>query len=287
MQATMKKRFSKICLSLLTATLFTSTMIGGQQAMAQARTETAAAAMTQLYGSGKQEIVPQDKELNAIAQKFIYADVNTHVQMSPMQQELLTLAVLTAAEAPEEIPLHVRGALNAGATPAQVRETIFHCTPYVGLTRAKAALCALTKAFKDCGVKKIDDAGTVTDETRHDAGLAVQRAIFPTIDKGNAAAPPDSKHFRAYLSANCFGDYYTREVLDVKERELITFISIISLGGCDSQARAHVNGNLTVGNTRQQLLDAITVALPYIGYPRTLNALAAIDAVVPAQQTAK
>lgn len=288
MQATMKKRLSKILLGALLTTIFTtSTMIGGQQAMAQTRTETAAAAMTQLYGNGKQEIVPQDKELNAIAQKFIYADVNTHVQMSPMQQELLTLAVLTAASAPEEIPLHVRGALNAGATPAQVRETIFHCTPYVGLTRAKAALCALTKAFKDCGVKKLDDAGTVTDETRHDAGLAVQRAIFPAIDKGNAAAPPDSKHFRTYLSANCFGDYYTRKALDVKERELITFISIISLGGCDAQARAHVTGNLTVGNTRQQLLDAITIALPYIGYPRTLNALAAIDAVVPPQQNAK
>lgn len=43
------------------------------------------------------------------------------------------------------------------------------------------------------------------------------------------------------------------------------------------------NGNLGVGNTRQDLIDAVTVALPYIGYPRTLNAISAINAVVPAE----
>lgn len=284
MKSTMKKRLSKICLSLLTATLFTSTMIGGQHAMAQTRTETAAVAMTQLYGSSTQDVVPQDAELNAIMQKFVYADINKQVQMPLRQQELLTLAALTANNAAADIPLHVRGALKAGATPAQVRETIFHCTPYVGISRAKAALAAMTQVFQEQNITAPADAGTVTDATRYEAGLAVQRAIFgPVIDQGNAAAPPDEKHIRTYLSANCFGDYYTREVLDVKERELITFTAIISLGGCEPQAQAHASANIAVGNTRQQLLDAITIALPYIGYPRTLNALACINAVAPAQ----
>lgn len=269
--------------ALLAAVIGCGMLIGGNQAMAQTRTETAAAAMTQLYG-GTQSIVPADNELDPILQKFIYADVNEQVQMSPMQQELLTLAVLTAADAPTEIPLHVRGALKAGATPAQVRETIFHCTPYVGISRAKAALAAMTQVFQEQNTAVPADAGTVTDATRYEAGLAVQRAIFgPVIDKGNAAAPPDEKHIRTYLSANCFGDYYTRQVLDVKERELITFTAIITLGGCEPQAQAHASANIAVGNTRQQLLDAITIALPYIGYPRTLNALACINAVAPAQ----
>lgn len=252
--------------------------------MAQTRTETAAVAMTQLYGSSTQDVVPQDAELNAIMQKFVYADINKQVQMPLRQQELLTLAALTANNAAADIPLHVRGALKAGATPAQVRETIFHCTPYVGISRAKAALAAMTQVFQEQNITAPADAGTVTDATRYEAGLAVQRAIFgPVIDQGNAAAPPDEKHIRTYLSANCFGDYYTREVLDVKERELITFTAIISLGGCEPQAQAHASANIAVGNTRQQLLDAITIALPYIGYPRTLNALACINAVAPAQ----
>ena len=62
----------------------------------------------------------------------------------------------------------------------------------------------------------------------------------------NASAPADQKHINDYLSANCFGDYYTRKVLDVKERELITFTAIVTLGGCEPQAKAHAAANISV-----------------------------------------
>ena len=60
-------------------------------------------------------------------------------------------------------------------------------------------------------------------------------------------------------------------------RELITFTAICSIGGCEPQAKAHAKANLGVGNTKQTLIEAITTCLPYIGYPRTLNALACIN----------
>ena len=58
-------------------------------------------------------------------------------------------------------------------------------------------------------------------------------------------------------------------------RELLTYSMLVALGGADAQVRGHVNGNLRVGNTRARLLAALTVLLPFIGYPRTLNGLAA------------
>ena len=54
---------------------------------------------------------------------------------------------------------------------------------------------------------------------------------------------------------------------------------LVSLGGCDPQVKGHVAANLRVGNDRAVLLAAITQLLPFIGYPRTLNALAAINEV--------
>ena len=42
--------------------------------------------------------------------------------------------------------------------------------------------------------------------------------------------------------------------------------------------------NLNVGNDRQTLIGVVTVVLPFIGYPRTLNALAAINEVAPASK---
>lgn len=94
-----------------------------------------------------------------------------------------------------------------------------------------------------------------------------------------ASAPAELKHIQDYLSANCFGDYYTRGGLDLKTRELLTFATLISLGGVDSQVRSHVQGNLNMGNGRQVLLDTVTVLLPYIGYPRSLNAIAAVNEI--------
>ena len=65
------------------------------------------------------------------------------------------------------------------------------------------------------------------------------------------------------------------------ERELLTFSILASQGGCEEQVKAHVGGNATVGNGKEVLLAALTVCLPYIGFPRTLNALSCINEVLP------
>ena len=54
---------------------------------------------------------------------------------------------------------------------------------------------------------------------------------------------------------------------------------LVALGGCDQQVKGHVAANLHVGNDRAKLIDVLTQLLPFIGYPRTLNGLWAIDEV--------
>ncbi|MDD6286571.1 MAG: carboxymuconolactone decarboxylase family protein, partial [Methanobacteriaceae archaeon] len=66
-------------------------------------------------------------------------------------------------------------------------------------------------------------------------------------------------------------------------REIITFSIIASLRGCENQLRGHTGGNLSVGNTKEDLISAVTVLLPYNGFPRTLNALAIINEICDAQ----
>lgn len=239
----------------------------------------------EIYKTNSPVQITNEPELSNILDNFIYNDVQKHVSFTPAQQELLTLAVLTALNTSQEIPAHVQGALKAGATPEQIHEAIMHTTPYVGYPRSKATLIQMHKAFKKASVKlPLAKAGTVTDTTRFDKGLKKQVEVAgERILNGRQTASADQIHINDFLAANCFGDYYTREVLNMQERELLTFASIIALGGADPQARSHVAANLKVGNTRQQLLDAVTVALPYIGYPRTLNAIAAINSVVPAE----
>ena len=116
---------------------------------------------------------------------------------------------------------------------------------------------------------------TATPETRAERGLAVQRDIAgaETVERLHASATADRAHIQRLLSVNCFGDHFTRASVDVRTRELLTFAMLVALGGCDAQVSGQVAASLNVGNDRRRLIDVATQLLPYIGYPRTLNAL--------------
>ena len=173
-----------------------------------------------------------------------------------------------------------KDAIQAGADPGEIREAVYHCAPYIGLGKAEQAVQAVDQVLEQRGIQlPLERAGTVTEEDRLEKGLSAQKAIFgESIDAMRAAAPAETKHMQDFLSAHCFGDFYTRGALDLKMRELITFSAICALGGCEPQAKAHAAANISVGNSRETLIEAATLLLPFMGFPRTLNALACIDA---------
>ena len=67
------------------------------------------------------------------------------------------------------------------------------------------------------------------------------------------------------------------------KKYVLTFALLISLGGCEPQVKGHIQGNVNVGNGKDILLATVTQLLPYIGYPRTLNAIACLNEVIPEQ----
>ena len=81
-----------------------------------------------------------------------------------------------------------------------------------------------------------------------------------------------------YLSANCFGDHRRARWYQTSRLASCSRSRCSSpWAAADAQVRGHVNGNLRVGNTRATLLAVLTVLVPFIGYPRTLNGLAALN----------
>ncbi len=223
-----------------------------------------------------------DPEFEEIAKRFLCGDVLNHGVLSNVQKSLIILTALTTCQTWKAIPKYTMAALKIGTKPEEIKETLYQCAPYIGLEKVQCALEEVNQAFERAGIcNSAQKQGTVTEETRFEKGLAVQQEIFgkENINAMRSAAPQELKHIQEYLSAYCFGDFYTRRILDLKMRELITFCAICCLGGCEPQAKAHAGANLSVGNTREMLIDAITQCLPFIGFPRTLNAISCIDAV--------
>ncbi len=196
---------------------------------------------------------------------------------------LVTLVVLTTNQTLEDMKTQTEAALRVGLSPAEIKEALYQCAPYIGFPKTESALRLVNDAFAEKGIAlPVESQATVTEESRFRDGLAAQKAIFgDAIDEMHASAPEDQKDITVnYLSAFCFGDFYTRKSLDLKTRELLTFSIVSALGGCEAQVKAHVRGNVNMGNTKRNLIDALAQMLPYIGFPRTLNALACVNAVL-------
>lgn len=237
----------------------------------------------QLFGDEVPVAYTTDPDFQDILSRFIFGEVFYQGHLDDKQRELITLVVLATNQTLPQIKAHVVAALNAGLTPVEIKEAVYQCTPYIGFPKTLNAITQINEVFTSKNIPlPIESQKQVDEENRFDKGLKVQAEIFgDVIIKMREGAPSNQKHIQDYLSSFCFGDFYTRSGLKLKTRELLTLCIISSLGGCENQVKAHVQGNLNVGNDKETLITAITHCLPYMGFPRTLNALNCINQVIP------
>ena len=185
-------------------------------------------------------------------------------------------------------------ALDKGVTPVEVKEIVYQATAYLGMGRVRPFLTATNETLTRRGVAlPLPSQDTTTMQTRREAGTQAQVDCFgDSMRDFWQSGPEDSRHINKWLADNCFGDYYTRTGLSPKMlsegsrtrnlmamRELITFCFLAAQGGCEPQLKGHIAGNYHVGNDKDLLIAVLSANLPFIGYPRTLNALNCIRSV--------
>lgn len=228
-------------------------------------------------------VKPTDPELIEIFDNFAFDEILNHGNLNTKTRIMVTLASTIAQNTVNEYRMLLSAAFNNGVTPVEIKEILYQSVAYVGVARVIDFIKVTNEFLTSQGVKlPLEPQSTTSPETRYEKGLALQKEIFgEMIDDMEKAAPANQKHIQRYLSANCFGDYQTRTGLDKKMRELITFSILVSLGGCEPQVKGHIRGNVAVGNDKEFLLDVVTQLLPYIGYPRTLNAINCLNEVIP------
>ena len=226
-----------------------------------------------------------DPELIEVFDNFAFDEVLRDSKLDVRTRLMVQLASLIASQALGEYRVMLGAALEVGVTPVEAKEIVYQAVPYVGMAKVFDFLHATNEVLTARGIElPLPGQSTTTPETRFEKGLAVQKQIVgdDVVERLYASAPGDQQHLQRVLSDDCFGDYLTRGGIDIPTRELLTLSMLVSLGGCDAQAKGHVAANLHVGNDRARLIDVVTQLLPFIGYPRTLNALRAIEEVIPA-----
>jgi 4-carboxymuconolactone decarboxylase len=228
-------------------------------------------------------LLNSDPDFTAITDNYVYGEVYHHGKLDSQMKELLVLIVSCTYQLTESLLKHTQIALHLGVDPAIIKEAIYHCTPYIGIGKVEQSLAAVNQLFLEKGISlPLESKGTVEENDRFLKGMETRAAIFgagtyTAVDR----ASDDLKHIQEYLCGYCFGDFYTREGLNLKQRELLTLCMLAALGGCESQVKSHIKGNQEVGNEKSDMIEAITICMPYIGFPRTLNAIACINEIIP------
>jgi 4-carboxymuconolactone decarboxylase len=126
---------------------------------------------------------------------------------------------------------------------------------------------------------------TYYDEELAAKGRAIQAQLWGEIMKqGGGGGVPGAKiapEFFQLVQQFCFGMFWAREDLPVKQRSLVTVSQLAALGKLE-ELKGHLRGALSVGWTREELIEVLMHTAVYAGVPAAVNALnAAAEVLAP------
>ena len=229
-----------------------------------------------LFGCNPAETEGNDPEFMRILQRFIFGEVSCTGSLDDRMRELITITVLTVNQTLPQLKAHVGACLHIGISPADIRETVYQCAPFIGFPKTLNAIAAMDEVFAASGVTlPLESCETVTEENRFEKGLALQKPVYgDEIKERYAWLPAEfAETVPRFLTELCFSDFMTRKGLDGKTRELLTVVLLAALGGAETQVRSHVEGALKTGSAKEEIVCALVHAMPYMGFPRLFNAL--------------
>ena len=204
----------------------------------------------------------KDPEFMTQLQRLIFGEVFYVGDLTDRQRELITCSVLTVLQTLPQLKAHLNAALNV----------------FIGYPRTLNAVNVLNEVLEGRHISlPLDNQTSIKDEERYEKGLEIQKELYGDEIKERYRYLPDDvgDDLPRFLTEWCFGDCYTRKVLDIPTRELLIFCILTALNA-SGQLYAHALGNIKVGNSLHTLYYALIQCLPYLGFPCVFNAFNAI-----------
>lgn len=242
-------------------------------------TENAKKFHKKMFPGYESKFLETDPEFIELFDNFAFDEVVNSDDLDDRTRMMAILATLLGCQGIDEFKAMLPAALNFGVTPVEAKEIAYQAVAYLGIGRVFPFLHATNDVLIARSVElPLPSQSTTNAENRLAAGIQAQVDIFGEGMKDFwKSGPEESRHINHWLADNCFGDYYTRSGLDYKQREMITFCFLAAQGGCEPQLVSHAAANMRIGNDKTFLNKVISQCLPFIGYPRSLNALRCVN----------
>lgn len=244
---------------------------------------------------------------------FTYGGLYARGVLDERTRTLVVVGQFVALDELEQLPVHIRAALNAGATPAEVLEVILQVSVYIGYPRIVRA----TRVFRDVlsALGRMDEVRTAQlplegpsrERTEDEArarwntpadhvprreellkkygwrSLAPGLRLQPThhVQSASRLDRVDA-HFNKLWLDFIYAGMYSRGVLDDRTRILCVVAECYALGEFH-QAEHHIRNALANGASAREVLEVILHSTVFAGMPRFVRFIAILERALEEQ----
>ena len=243
---------------------------------------------------------------------FTYGGMFKRGILDERTRTLVVVGQFVALDELDQLPVHLRGALEAGATPREALEVILQLGVYVGYPRMVRATRVFRQVIRDLG--RMDEITStqlpLTGPSRRSE--AEERAAWQTppdqvprrdellkkygvrsLGPGLRLQPTHhvqsadrldrvDPHFNKLWLEFIYAGMYSRGVLDDRTR-ILCIVGELYVFGEFHQAEHHIRNALTAGATPREVLEVILQSTIYAGMPRFVRFIAILERALEEQ----
>lgn len=190
-------------------------------------------------------------------------NAQTNQDLTAQEQSLVTISALTATGDLDKLKIQLNNGLDAGLTINEIKEALVQLYAYCGFPRSLNALNTFktvlderkTKGIKDVEGKPIVVENNVADKYEQGRKVIEQLTGIP-----QAKPAPGFGEFApridAFLKEHLFADIFASDVLNYKQRELVTISALASIPGLEAQLQSHIGMGFNTGLSEKQVVQA-------------------------------
>ena len=90
--------------------------------------------------------------MQELVTEFCWGEVWTRPGLDRRSRSILNLGMIAALNKPEELAIHVRGAINNGVTKDEIKECFLQVAVYCGMPAGLSSFKIARQVFKDMGL---------------------------------------------------------------------------------------------------------------------------------------
>lgn len=223
---------------------------------------------------------------------------------------LVIVGQMVAMDEMDELPMHLRSALTAGATPREVLEVILQTSVYLGYSKARRAAKVLKQVLSELGrLQEITATQPPLDGGRSQRELERERTTWKiaaeqlprteallakygwqSLSPGLRLQPTHhvqsvqrmdrvDQHFNKLWLDYIYSGMYSRGILDDKTRILCVVGELFVMGELH-QAENHIANALAQGASPREVLEVILQSTIYAGMPRFIRFVAILENIL-------